>query len=139
MQAKDIMSTNVTSCLPGTSLEQVARMMLDHDCGAIPVVDDAHEPIGVITDRDIVCRAVAEGKNPLDLLVVDCMTNEVDTVMPDTHLDECCEIMERAQVRRLIVIDDEGKCCGVISQADIALKTNEHCTAEVLKEVSQPA
>lgn len=116
-------------------------MMLEKDCGEIPVVESADnlKPAGVITDRDIVCRAVALNKNPLELRAVDVMTKTVVSVTPDTTVDECCDIMEENQIRRLPVVDQNGEICGMVSQADIALHTPEEKAAEVLRFISQPS
>lgn len=139
MRVEDIMATEPACCTPETGLQRVAQMMIEHDCGAIPVIDNLEDrkPLGIITDRDITCRAVAGGKNPLLLKAADCMTRHLETVQPHTKLKECCEIMERAQVRRLPVVDDEGRCCGIVSQANIALHCPQKTTAEVVREVSQ--
>ena len=139
MKAKDLMTKDVACCTVDQSLQDAARLMVECDCGAIPVVDEMGAPIGVITDRDITCRTVARGINPLDHRAGDFMTSPVDTVSENTSLDDCCEIMERDQIRRLVVVDRSGKCCGMIAQADIARHTDEHHAAEVLQEVSQPA
>ncbi len=141
MRVEDIMAHNPACCTPETGLQRVAQMMIEHDCGAIPVINnlDERKPLGIITDRDITCRTVAQGKNPLLLRASDCMTSHLETVTPDTRLSECCEIMERAQVRRLPVVEEDGRCCGIISQADIALHCPQKTTAEVVREVSQHA
>src|SRR5438876_726323 len=78
-------------CISETTLQEVAQMMIDHDCGEIPVVENQKTklPIGVITDRDIVCRTVARGLNPLDLAVGDCMSKPCVTVTPDMSIEEC--------------------------------------------------
>ena len=140
MKAKDVMTPNPACCLPETSLQEVAQMFVDHDCGAIPVVEDSvsRTPVGIITDRDIACRAVAAGKNALELRARDCMSTACVTVPLEASLDDCCEAMEHKQGRRLLVVDQSGSCCGVISQADIALKGKEKKAAEVIKEVSRP-
>lgn len=139
MKVKDIMTGNPTFCTIGTSLEEVARLLTEHDCGAMPVVDDdaLPRPIGIVTDRDIVCRVVAAGEDPSLLTAGDCMSSPLITVTPITRLDVCCELMERNKVRRLVVVDEDGFCCGIVSQADIARRATEK-TAEVLKELSQP-
>ena len=138
MNAKYLMSTDVACCTVDSTLPEAARMMLERDCGAIPVVDEMGQPVGVITDRDITCRTVAKGINPLDQKVGNVMTSPVDTVSEQTSLEDCCEIMERDQIRRLVVVDRSGKCCGIVAQADIARYADEQHTAEVLQEVSQP-
>ena len=116
-------------------------MMVDHDCGEIPVVDDKESkvPIGAITDRDIVCRTVARGINPLDLTVADCMSTPCVTVTPGMSIQECSRIMEENKIRRVPVVDADGCCCGIVALADIALHAGRDLTAEVIKEVSEPS
>jgi CBS domain-containing protein len=138
MRVRDIMSKDVAFCGPDTSLPEVARMMVDKDCGEIPVVDASRVPIGVITDRDITCRAVAKGKNALELRAEDCMTSPAVTVAPEASLEECCRVLEDNKVRRVPVVDEAGACCGMVSQADIALHAPRAETAEVVRTVSQP-
>ena len=134
----EIMTKDPACCAPSTGLQEVAQMMVDNDCGCIPVVDSG-EPVGTITDRDICCRTVAEGKNPLDLTAADAMTPNVVSVTPDTTLDECCKVMEDHQIRRVLVVDGDGACCGIIAQADIAVNAPAKDTAEVVQEVSKGA
>ena len=140
MEAKDVMTPNPICCGADTSLREVAQLMADHDCGAIPVVDGAttRGPIGIITDRDIACRAVAVGNNPLELSADDCMSSPCIAVSVETSLEECCEAMETSKVRRLLVLDKSGACIGIISQADVALRGQDEKATELLKEVSQP-
>jgi CBS domain-containing protein len=138
MQVRDIMSTSVVCCSPETSLPEVARMMVEHDCGEIPVVDASGVPMGVVTDRDITCRTVAEDKNPLDMSAGDCMTTPCVTVTPETTLEACCETLEKNRIRRVPVVDETGACCGIVAQADIALHAPRNETVEVVKKVSEP-
>lgn len=140
MQVKDIMTTSVAFCTPQTSLQHVAKLMVDYDCGGIPVIDDPdhHSPVGIITDRDIACRAVAQGKNPSETSAGECMTTPAYFVHPDDTVEDCCELMEDYQVRRVVVIDEQGRCCGMVSQADVARYAGPRQTAEVVCEVSQP-
>jgi CBS domain-containing protein len=114
--------------------------MVDHDCGEIPVVDskDTRLPIGVVTDRDIVCRTVARGINPLELTVADCMSTPCVTVTPEMTVEQCSKIMEQNMIRRVPVVDADGSCCGIVALADIALHAKTNLTAEVVKEVSEP-
>jgi CBS domain-containing protein len=141
MQVRQIMTADPACCASGTSLQDVAQMMIDHDCGEIPVVDNTEDnmPIGVITDRDIVCRTVARELNPLDLTAGDCMTTPCVTVTPDMSVDECCRILEDNKIRRVPVVDAGGCCCGIVALADIALHAKNKETAEVVKEVSEPS
>ncbi|MCB1023793.1 MAG: CBS domain-containing protein [Acidobacteria bacterium] len=141
MFVKEIMTENPACCTKETSLQEAAKMMKDNDCGCIPVVKEmkAKTPEGVITDRDICCRTVAEGKNPLDLNVGDIMESGVEVVKPNTSVEDCCTLMEEKQIRRVLVIDNMGGCCGIVSQADIAINAGDKKTAEVLQEVSRSA
>lgn len=140
MQVREIMTANPACCTSGTTLQDVAQMMIDHDCGEIPVVENTDNklPIGVITDRDIVCRTVALGLNPLDLTAGDCMTSPSVTVTPEMSVEECCRILEDNKIRRVPVVDAGGCCCGIVALADIALHAKKNATAEVVKEVSEP-
>ena len=138
MKIQEIMTTNPACCGPETNLRDVAKLMVDNDCGEIPVVSGG-KPVGVITDRDIAARAVAQGRNPLELTARDCMSTPVITVKPDTDVKDCCDTMEKHQIRRVPVVDESGSCCGMVSQADIAQHASARKTAEVVKQVSQPA
>jgi len=141
MKVNEIMTSNPACCTANTSLEEVARMMIDNDCGCIPVVEDLESkaPIGMITDRDITIRTVAQGKNPLDLTAGDAMTGDVVCVTPEMSIEECATLMEDKQIRRVAVVDENGTCCGMVAQADLAIKAPTHTTAEVVQEVSKTA
>lgn len=138
MHVQDIMTQNPCCCGPTTSVQAAAKLMMDNDCGEIPVIDDNGIPIGVITDRDIACRCIAEGK-PSDTPVGDVMSSPVVTVTPATSIADCCATMEENQIRRVPVVDDAGKCCGMVSQADIALGSNTANTGELVRDMSKPA
>jgi CBS domain-containing protein len=140
MKAKDIMSNEVIYCTAHASVQEVSQLMNESDCGLIPVVDSESnlKPIGVVTDRDIVCRLVAQGKNPLKEAVEACMTRHVSSVSPNATLEECVKMMEHEQIRRLIVVDHNKTLCGMVSQADIALNVPEHKVSELLKKISAP-
>ena len=140
IKAKQIMCGNPQCCTPDQTVREAAQMMVECDCGAIPVVeqDGGHRVVGIITDRDIACRCIAQGNGP-NCKVRDFMTPSVAAVGEDSSVAECCETMERAKVRRLLVLDNQGELCGIISQADIALHLSKDLVAEVLKEVSEPA
>ena len=107
-------------------LDDAEEMLLDLDCEALPVLDDVGSAVGVITERDITVRAVAEGQNPLEMTVGECMRRGVPAVSNETDLEECCEIMERERIPQLLVVDGSGRCCGVISQDDIARQFAGH-------------
>src|SRR5213592_4067100 len=116
------MTRNPACCTADTNLQEVAMLMVEHDCGETPVVDSkkSMKLIGVITDRDITIRTVAEGKNPLEMTAGDCMSTPCATVTQEMSVDECCKVMEENKVRRVPVVDEKGSCCGIVAQADIA-------------------
>jgi CBS domain-containing protein len=139
MKVKDMMTTDPACCTSDTSLTEVARMMVNQDCGEIPVVENTSSklPVGVVTDRDIVCRTIANGLNPLDLTAADCMSKPIVTVTPDMSLEECCRIMEEKMIRRVPVVDDRGACVGILALADVALKTGKNVAGHIVREVSE--
>lgn len=134
--AKDIMTAAPQCCSRETTLNEVANLMVEADCGEIPVTDGSRL-VGVITDRDIVCRVVAKGKNPSAVTAGECMTEPVVTVTEDATLEEVLSVMESKQIRRVPVVDGTGSCCGIISQADVALTARESETGEMVREVSK--
>ena len=134
--ARDVMTPDPACCSPSTTLDQVAKMMVQNNCGEIPIVDTSSQPIGVVTDRDIVCRVVAEGKNPSGHTADSCMTTPIVTVRADAPLDEVISTMEDHQIRRVPVVDDDGCCAGIIAQADVATVGPPKMTAELLSEIS---
>jgi CBS domain-containing protein len=119
------------------TLDQVAKLMVENDCGEIPIVDAADQPIGVITDRDIVCRVVADGKNPMGYTAEQYMSKPVVTVRTDAPINEVVSTMETHQIRRVPVVDERGCCAGIIAQADIASNGNEDEIADLVRQVSR--
>ena len=139
MKVSEVMTRDPACCTPETGLKEVARLMVEHDCGEIPVVDGQRtmRPVGVVTDRDIVVRCVAEGKNPLEAEAGDVMSSPVVTVTPDMTLEEVADLMEEHQLRRVPVVDEAGVICGIVAQADIAHHASAREVAEVVREVSR--
>lgn len=135
--ARDVMTPDPVCCSPHTTLDLVAKLMAQNDCGEIPIIDASDQPVGVITDRDIVCRVVADGKNPGAHTAEQYMTQPVVTVRADAPLDEVVATMEKHQIRRVPVVDEHGCCAGIIAQADVAWKGGEHEVAELVREVSR--
>jgi CBS domain-containing protein len=138
---QEIMTMNPACCVPTDTLQEVARLMVIHDCGEIPVVDNMADKrvVGVITDRDICCRTVALGVNPLEMMVSECMTSPAITVFTETALEECFDLMEENQIRRVPVLDEDERCCGMVSIADISRHAQSQTAAEVIKYISQPS
>jgi len=138
MKVRDIMTKDPVCCVPRASLEEVAHMMTELDCGAIPVVENllTRKPVGMITDRDIVINSLARGKNPMHMVAEEIMSFPAITVWADMPVEECCEKMEVDQIRRMIVVDENGNCCGIVAQADIAQRGPRYEIAELVKDVS---
>lgn len=141
MELRDMMTANPAACMPDSSLEEVAEMMIDCDCGMIPIISDdgSNQPIGTITDRDIVVRSLGDGKNPMEMTAGDVMTDNPVTIDEDASHSEAIQLMEQNQLRRLLVIDENGECCGIVSQADLARHTSEQEVGEVVQHVSRPS
>ncbi len=136
-RARDVMTADPACCSPHTTLDDVAKLMARHDCGEIPVVDAADHIVGVITDRDIVCRVVAEGKNPMAYTAETCMSDPVVTVRDDATLEDVVATMEKHQIRRVPVVDERDSCVGIISQADVSWTGEPRAVAELVREVSR--
>jgi CBS domain-containing protein len=131
----DLMTSQVSTVLPSATLSQVAALMREHDVGAVPIVD-AGRLAGIVTDRDIVIRAVAEGLDA-ETPVSGIMTRELFTVSPDDFVFEAARLMGDKQVRRLPVVDKDGSLAGIIAMADVALSMDdEQQIAETLEEIS---
>lgn len=141
MQVREIMTEDPVFCTADEGLEEAALKMRDHDCGALAVVDDdtTRKAVGVITDRDITVRILASGYNPLEKLVADAMTDAAVTTGPDASVEECSRLMEENQIRRVLVVDEEGTCVGIVAQADLARKASPEQTEEVVEEASRPS
>lgn len=138
MDIRSVMTANPATCGRDATLQDVARLMKQNDCGQIPVVDQGNKPIGVITDRDIAVRAVAEGKDTRSATAADYMTAPVATVRENSSVEECYRLMEQNRIRRVVVVDQQGNVAGIVAQADIALSGRDAKTAEVVKHVSNP-
>ena len=135
MLIKDAMTVSPICCTPHDTLDSVARMMSEHDCGFIPVCDSS-KLVGVITDRDITCRAVAAGKDPSTTPIRDVMTKTVYTIRRDEDVQAAIELMEAQQIRRLPVVDDDGKVVGILAPSDLAPTFASTNVADFLLAVS---
>jgi len=140
MRVRDVMTRDPACATPETSLEAIARMMVQRDCGAIPVVGDCttRQPIGMVTDRDIVTRAIATGRDPMTMIAADVMTTPVATIPDDASIRDCVHLLETSKIRRAIVVDAFNRCVGMISQGDIATHASKWRTGDLVREVSQP-
>ena len=136
MKVSEVMTRDVQTVRPDQTAREAASFMLRADAGAIPVTD-GERLIGMITDRDIAVRGVAEGHGP-DTPVRELMTNDVVAARADDETDDVAAKRSEAQVRRLPVIDDQERLCGIVSLADLTRDADTDCAAEALEGVSQP-
>ena len=136
MKVREIMTTEVATAQPDSTLEEVASMMKAEDTGAIPVLDE-DELVGIITDRDIVVRCIAEGRDATETNVEDILTEDLATIEPDADVEEAARLMSERQIRRLPVVED-GVLVGVVSLGDIAIKeVDEEPASAALEGVSR--
>lgn len=135
--ARDVMTPRPACCTPDTPLDQIAKMMIQNDCGEIPVINHRDELVGVVTDRDIVCRVVAAGKNPVGYPAEHCMSQPVVSVRDSDSLQDVLSTMEKNRIRRVPVVDAEDRCVGIIAQADVAWAGKAPDVAELVREVSR--
>ena len=133
---RDLMTSNPTTIEPDRTVVDAAKLMRDEDAGLIPVVE-GQKLIATITDRDIAIRVVAEGKDATSTNVRDVASTRLVTVDPDQNLDEALQLMAKNQVRRLPVVEEDGKLVGIVAQADVAKHTSDEKTGEVVEEISK--
>ena len=137
---RDLMTKEPFCCTASESVQRVAQLMQDQDVGSIPVCDgpDSKLLIGIVTDRDLVLKIVAQGRHPASIPVGDVMTRQIFSCHPDDDLEGVLESMERHQVRRIPVVDQQNRLVGIVAQADIATKLkNAQKTGEVVGEISR--
>ena len=145
MRAQDLMTMSPACVTPDDEVRKVAQIMDDNDCGCLPVVDagDNRRVVGVITDRDIAIRGVAKGKGP-NSKVAELMTHDALCCLPDDEIAAVERVMTEKQVRRVVIVDDDGYCVGIVSQADIAraAKAASDITprdvAHIVERISEP-
>jgi CBS domain-containing protein len=135
-RVSEAMTAMPRSVAPSASVSDAARLMRTEDVGSLPVVEDGRLT-GMLTDRDIAMRVVAEGKDPMLTTVGEIASGDLVTVRPEQNLDEALRLMAQYQVRRLPVVEDD-RLIGIVAQADVALEAERHRVGEVIGEVSQP-
>lgn len=143
-RARDVMSRNVATVSPHDSVQHAARIMRDCDCGAIPVVDRSGRMIGMITDRDITVRLVAGGADSRAAKTADCMTTKVFACHENERLTDFVRAMSEHQIRRIVVLDDQKRVVGIISQSDLARfaqnnRSQHDDFTNLLNEISEPS
>jgi len=135
MKVRDAMTPDPATCEPTTTLRLVAMLMLDHDCAAVPIVDSG-EVVGIVTDRDIACRAVARGWNAAQLPASAVMSAPLVAIHPDETFDDAIQVMRENHVHHLPVIDDEGRLAGIVAQSDLGRRMTNVELGQLTRETS---
>jgi CBS domain-containing protein len=133
---KDAMTSNPKTVTSDQTVADAARIMKQEDAGVVPIVD-GERLVGVVTDRDITITVVAEGKDPQSTRVTEIASRDLVTVDPQQDLDEALRLMARHQVRRLPVVEEDGRLVGILAQADVAREGDDARTGEVVEEISK--
>jgi CBS domain-containing protein len=133
---RDFMTQDPRSVESSSSVVEAARLMREVDAGIIPVVE-GEKLVGAVTDRDIAIRVVAEGKSPESTTVGEIASRELVTIDPQQDLDEALRLMARHQVRRLPVVEEDGKLVGIVAQADIARNASDTQTGDLVEDISK--
>ena len=140
MKCKEIMTKDPVCCLPDDEVQKAAKLMKDENVGVIPIIEDEETKslLGIVTDRDLALRVVAENREIISTRIKDVMTTGAVSCQPDDDLQKALEAMEENQVRRIPVVDTNQKIVGIIAQADVATRLGEpKSTAAVVEEISK--
>lgn len=133
---RDVMSAGPTTVGASTPVAEAARLMKSDDIGSVPILEDG-KLAGVLTDRDIVLRVVADGLDPQSTTAGEVASREPVTIDPQQNLDEALRLMAEHQVRRLPVVEEDGRLVGVVAQADVAREASPEQTGQVVEEISE--
>jgi CBS domain-containing protein len=133
---RDAMTENPRAIARDSTVVEAAKIMRDEDVGIVPIVE-GDKLVGTLTDRDIAIRVVAEGKDPNTTKAEEVASREIVTIDPQQDLDEALRLMARHQVRRLPVVEEDGKLVGIVAQADIAQHATDEQTGELVEEISK--
>jgi len=140
MIVRDVMTHDPVCCLATDSAQQVAGILHKQNVGSIPVVSDEgyRKLIGIITDRDLCCSVVAQGLDPTSTPIEKFVSRNPATCRESEQLDQCERLMQERQIRRVPIVDNDGRVIGIVSQADLALKDEPQRVARMVAEISKP-
>jgi CBS domain-containing protein len=141
MTCAEVMTPSPTCCNPQHTTIEAAELMQREDVGLVPVTaDDSAKLIGVLTDRDIVLKVVAGGRDPRSTAVSEVMSTDVVTCLPQESIETAMELMATRQVRRIPIVDRDGTLVGIVAQADVATRVaNPQETGQIVQAISEPA
>ena len=134
---QDVMTSNPTSIDANSSVVEAARIMKQEDVGIVPIVQSGRL-VGTVTDRDIAVRVVDQGKDPQSVSVREIASTDLVTIDPQQDLDEALRLMASHQVRRLPVVEEDGRLVGIVAQADVAREADDKKTGDLVQDISQP-
>lgn len=138
MTCAEVMTPSPTVALPQHTITDAAELMRREDCGLVPVVSETNKLIGVLSDRDIVLKVVAEGRDPRSVAVTDVMSTDLVTCLPQETIETAMEQMATRQVRRIPIVDRDGSLVGIVSQADLATRlSSPQETGQVVQAISE--
>jgi len=140
MKVKEVMTPNPACCVPGDTAQNVAIIMCEHNVGSVPVVVDqqSRKLTGIITDRDLCCSIIAQGLDPKTTPIQQYMRQNPVACRDGENIEGCESAMQKHQIRRIPVVDVDGRCIGIVSQADIALKEKPEKVSKTVSEISKP-
>lgn len=140
MRVQEVMTRQPICCLSQDTAKAVAKLLREEDIGSVPVISDTNSRrlVGIITDRDLVCRIVSEGLDPSTTVIEAFMTRDPVACRPEQSLDSCEKLMQVHQIRRIPVVDKEGRCIGILSQADVARFGQAERVQKTITEISRP-
>ena|SRR5438105_9537944 len=133
---RELMTKNPRTVTSDQTVVDAAKIMREVDTGIVPIVD-GDKLVGVVTDRDITIEVVAQGKDPQSTKVTDAASRDLVTIDPQQNLDEALRLMAEHQVRRLPVVEEDGKLVGIVAQADVAKHADDARTGEVVEQISK--
>lgn len=140
MKACDIMTSDPVCVRPEDSAETAAKLMRSQHVGPVPVVDHRNRLVGIVTDRDLAIKVVAEGRNPQITKVAEVMSRDPYTGRPGADVEQVIQTMEEHQVRRVPIVDQDRRLIGIVSQADVATRMRQPAkVAEAVEEISRPS
>lgn len=140
MKVRELMTPDPVCCTPEDSAQKVAAILRDQNIGSMPVVLDqsSRKLAGMITDRDLCCKVVANGEDPRRTRIDRVFSMDPVTCRDGENLSVCEQLMQEHQLRRIPVVDGEGRCIGIVSQADLALKEKPEKVSKTITEISKP-
>ncbi len=140
MKVREVMTANPVCCVSADTAQKASQILRDQHIGSVPVIVDeqSRQLIGMITDRDICCSIVAGGLDPKSTSIEKYISTDLVTCRGDDNLDKCERAMQEHQIRRIPVVDDRGRCIGIVSQADLALKDTPEKVSKTVAEISKP-